>query len=96
MAPLKSPLAGLLGLALVVLARPAPACINDNELPTHEREFRSQYGVVAERPPTRIPEPRGLRVLTASGAALLAAAAILSVTPGRRGTKPCDRSDAWS
>jgi hypothetical protein len=32
------------GLLLVaLLSMPASACINDKELPSHEREFRSQY-----------------------------------------------------
>ena len=31
------------GLTLAAFAGPVAACINDVELPTHEREFRSQY-----------------------------------------------------
>ena len=30
-------------IASVLIAAPAVACINDSELPTHEREFRSSY-----------------------------------------------------
>lgn len=30
--------------AVVVLCAPTVACINDSELPGHEREFRSSYG----------------------------------------------------
>ena len=33
----------LAGLTAALAAGPAAACINDVELPTHEREFRSQY-----------------------------------------------------
>lgn len=35
----------LLVLALLLAVPPARACINDRELPSHEREFRSQYGL---------------------------------------------------
>ena len=31
-------------VAVVALCAPAVACINDSELPGHEREFRSSYG----------------------------------------------------
>jgi hypothetical protein len=37
--------------ALVALAGPAAACINDSELPGHEREFRSSYQQSDYRPP---------------------------------------------
>jgi hypothetical protein len=30
-------------VAVVVLSAPAGACLNDSELPSHEREFRSSY-----------------------------------------------------
>jgi hypothetical protein len=36
-------------LAFAAAAAPAVACINDSELPSHEREFRSSYQ--AERKP---------------------------------------------
>lgn len=38
-------------LALLALAGPAVACINDTELINHEREFRSQYKESEYRPP---------------------------------------------
>ena len=42
----------LLGLAAILaLAGPALACINDTELISHEREFRSQYQDSQYRPP---------------------------------------------
>lgn len=31
------------GLTVALAANPAAACLNDSELPSHEREFRSQY-----------------------------------------------------
>lgn len=34
----------LMGLVLVGVGERAGACLNDSELKTHEREFRSQYG----------------------------------------------------
>ena len=34
----------LVGLVLVGVGGRAGACLNDSELKTHEREFRSQYG----------------------------------------------------
>jgi hypothetical protein len=37
--------------ALVAFAGPAAACINDSELPGHEREFRSSYQQSDYRPP---------------------------------------------
>ncbi len=47
----------LVCLALAGLARPAAACLNDNELPEHEREFRSQYASRSHLPsPTNRPD----------------------------------------
>lgn len=46
------------GLALIVLAgfgAPAAACINDDELPKHEREFRSNYGDPTYPEPAPVP-----------------------------------------
>ncbi|APW61692.1 hypothetical protein [Paludisphaera borealis] len=37
----------LVCFVLVEMGGPAAACMNDNESPTHEREFRSQYGGLA-------------------------------------------------
>ena len=48
-------LAALLGVLLV--AGMASACLNDSELPGHEREFRSSYNRQAPEPP---PESRYL------------------------------------
>lgn len=40
----------LTALIFAITAAPAIACINDSELPTHEREFRSSYQT--DRPPS--------------------------------------------
>jgi LPXTG-motif cell wall-anchored protein len=72
-------------LTVVGLAGPAAACINDSELPSHEREFRSQYRGPA-KPPAPPPQPTGPSnpsLLLAAGAALLSGAVALSLT-GRR------------
>ncbi|MDB5312010.1 MAG: hypothetical protein JWO38_6212 [Gemmataceae bacterium] len=42
-------------LAVTAFAGPATACLNDLELPTHEREFRSQYKSPAA--PPQVPDP---------------------------------------
>jgi hypothetical protein len=70
----------LVCLALLSFADRAVACINDNELPSHEREFRSEYLVAAA--PARAPSgsqsrPRTEMVM-ASGAAMLASAVVLA------------------
>ena len=74
----------LLLLALVGLADPADACINDNELPTHEREFRSQYGTMAARPTGRPDGPIDSRLLVGAGAAMLVGAVALASTHARK------------
>ena len=64
-------------LGLVGLVAPATACMNDNESPTHEREFRSQYGQFAGLHSTDEPaSPRsvGSNVLLGGGAVLLVGA----------------------
>ena len=65
----------LLCLVLAGFARPAVACLNDNELPSHEREFRSQYLAshdFAPRPPDS--DSPGHWFLMYGGAVLLAGA----------------------
>ena len=64
-------------LACLVVAccvGPATACINDVELPSHEREFRSQYRRQAAPPPASSVDP-GLppryHLLMGGGSALL-------------------------
>jgi hypothetical protein len=71
--------------ALAGLAGPVAACINDGELPTHEREFRSQYlrtVDVPPAPPTATDVPSHLLLLGA-GAALLVGAVVLTPAGGR-------------
>jgi hypothetical protein len=74
-------------LVLALAAGPVAACINDIELPTHEREFRSQYrDSAAPPPPSASPEPAGrpgTGVLIGAGVVLLATASAFTLT-GRR------------
>lgn len=48
-------------LAVVFLSASASACINDRELPQHEREFRSQYLSQQYTSATPGPPPPGLK-----------------------------------
>jgi hypothetical protein len=76
----------LVCLAIVGLACPALACINDIELPTHEREFRSQYSKPASQPPTPSGDPSGpsgYLLLMSVGGALLTGAVGLAAMGGR-------------
>ena len=61
-------------LVLAWFACPATACINDVELPNHEREFRSQYRRQAS-PPAASPNspslPPRYHLLMGGGSALL-------------------------
>lgn len=59
-------------LSLVACAGPAAACLNDNELPNHEREFRSQYRGQARATPS--PPAPDHRPLYAAGALMLVGA----------------------
>jgi hypothetical protein len=78
----------LLCLALVLSAAPAAACINDGELPSHEREFRSQYN---NGPVVMVPKARsgwavgGYSALLGGGAMLAVGATVLAVRGARRG-----------
>jgi hypothetical protein len=73
-------------LALLVLtAAPAAACINDGELPSHEREFRYQYRERTAPPsysPARWLSP-GAQMLIGSGLVLMTGAVVV-VLNGRR------------
>jgi hypothetical protein len=80
-----------LGFALLILvgiAAPAAACINDSELPNHEREFRSNYGEPTSPTPPP-PKPLDLArfpshpMLLGTGTALLTGAFLVTAN-GRR------------
>ena len=65
---------------LAVAAAPAVACINDSELPTHEREFRSSYQ--ADRKPGEPKQamPAYLPAVAAiAGGLLLVGAAVVTL-----------------
>lgn len=68
-------------VALAVASPPALACVNDSELPTHEREFRSSYQ--ADRKPAETPEPAYKQYIPGTAAAvggvLLLGAGIITV-----------------
>jgi hypothetical protein len=68
-------------LALVVATTPAFACINDSELPGHEREFRSSYQ--ADRKPAELSpsliQQYGPGTAAAVGGVLLLAAGVVTV-----------------
>jgi len=73
-------------LIIAALASPAVACINDIELPFHEREFRSQYRAPANPPAIPSTEPTGPSnpsLILGVGGVLLTGATALTVT-GRR------------
>ncbi len=76
------------GLALAVSAAPAAACINDVELPNHEREFRSQYRGPAVPPTVSPAEPTnrpGNGLLIGTGVVLLTAATAFALAGRRTG-----------
>lgn len=72
-------------LALAVFAGPATACINDSELPTHEREFRSRYLAPATPPlPATSPNSDGRQwALAGVGGTLLVVAGVVAVRRAR-------------
>jgi hypothetical protein len=64
-------------LALTAFAGPAAACINDNELKSYEREFRSQYQ--GGGPPEPASEPVSPYVAGGAGGLLLVGATAVSL-----------------
>lgn len=75
-------------LALAAGAGPATACINDMELPAHEREFRSQYRGPDVTPPASPQASTGqpsTGLLVGAGAVLLAGAVALAFSGRRAG-----------
>jgi hypothetical protein len=67
--------------AAAALAGPAAACLNDKELPTHEREFRSNYHG-PDRPSESIP-PSALPSVVGGAALLLGVVMALYVGRSR-------------
>jgi hypothetical protein len=72
------------------LAGSATACINDRELPSHEREFRSSYLFASSNTPPS-PGPTGVIVgpvsrdaLVVGGAVLLVGGVVLAAKGGNR------------
>jgi hypothetical protein len=73
-------------LIVALAAGPVAACLNDVELPSHEREFRSQYRDPTAPPPSASPEPAGrpgTRLLIGAGVVLLTTASVFTLA-GRR------------
>jgi hypothetical protein len=64
--------------AVIASAGTAAACINDSELPSHEREFRSTYKNGS--PPQAQPESSGYTVPVAIGGGLFLLAGAAFVT----------------
>jgi hypothetical protein len=73
----------LVCLALALFAAPAAACINDSELPSHEREFKSQYRGTGYSPVAPTDSP-AQNIMIGGGGVLLGGAAAMVVTGGRR------------
>lgn len=72
------------GLTVALAAAPAAACLNDSELPSHEREFRAQYRGSAEPiAPKSAGETFLHTALYSSGAVLIVGAVGLVVTRRR-------------
>jgi len=66
----------LASLLAIAFTTPVIACINDVELPNHEREFRSQYNNVVSQPPApppaeASPSPSNQALMGVGGALLL-------------------------
>jgi hypothetical protein len=67
-------------LAVVLTAMPAVACINDSELPGHEREFRSGYQAdrkPGEQPPPSLLQQYGPGAMAVAGGVLLLGAGLV-------------------
>jgi hypothetical protein len=74
----------LVCLALAAFAGPAAACINDSELPRHEREFKSQYRGNTPYLAPVTDSPTSEKFLIGGGGLLLSGAAALVLTGGRK------------
>lgn len=74
-------------LLVAGLAGPAGACINDVELPSHEREFRSSYMVASSNAPPKPTQMSGRRLrgeLFVVGAAALLCGIVMASKGGNR------------
>jgi hypothetical protein len=67
----------LAGLVVLGFAAPAAACINDEESPKHEQEFRSQYPPVVDG---EFPYEDALKSSPGSGYLLGGGSALLTVS----------------
>ena len=82
----------LVGLIMVpvlaAIASTAVACINDEELPSHEREFRSSYAAAGSpSPPSAgFDGPLGQRMLINAGVVLLSGGVAVAFFRGRART----------
>jgi hypothetical protein len=76
-------------LAVMGLCTGALACINDNESPQHEREFRSQYLLAGSAPPEPASSPLDYRMYVAAGMVLLIGASGIAFSRGQSRSKPC-------
>ena len=63
----------------LVLAGPLLACINDTELKSHDREFRSQYQDTQYQPPTARPASSAAPYVAGGAGILMAAAGIVGL-----------------
>jgi hypothetical protein len=71
------------GFALAMLAGQASACLNDKELPSHEREFRSNYNRKLTPTPATPPPPSDYSPIFGGGVAMLVVSAGLVAIRGR-------------
>jgi hypothetical protein len=71
-------------IALALVAGPAVACINDAELPNHEREFRSHYRRQATPPSPPPSDSNGYGPAIGAGFALLVGGAAVAMLGGRK------------
>ena len=70
-------------MILAGLVCPAAACLNDSELPNHEREFRSQYARSGTPPATRSNDSVRYWLVAGTGSVLLAGGVAVALFGGR-------------
>ena len=71
-----------IGLVVALMASSAVACLNDRELSTHEREFRSQYSRSTRPETTAVPPRVPYDLLVGGGLGFLGVGAILTLVVG--------------